>query len=293
MRNKDEIRTAYSFFPTKNNQSIKKRKNLNTSLNDLTFLDYSKRTKVFGIPMIADFLPEDRERYLDNQERKKYLLQIKNNKFIDSNGFDCKGKYIAIIGSDNQIYAVKPNEITKNHSHLSGGDRVKFSGQLTFINGSLLEISNNSGHYKPMLHEVIEIIDNVILVKLTSDETVYFTDYSQPVPLTFNCDDLLENMEEILEQGHIQDLMLFEKSVYLTKVYRPPLEILSSLSKDNLAQQNSAIDTSLSNEEGYSDLEDESNEEELSKLPSTRFYSTLKKKKSDTKEQFSTNLELI
>lgn len=91
--------------------------------------------------------------YLTVTERKEYLIDEYSGQFYDADDYALDGKYIYCLLPNNKFYAA-PIEQSKNHSHLVAGLPVLAAGDAYFKNGVLVTLSNNSGHYKPSLHQM-------------------------------------------------------------------------------------------------------------------------------------------
>ncbi len=90
--------------------------------------------------------------YLNENERKKYLLEIKKGQFETAhNGtFDRKNDgttFIFVMAHDNKIYAGAYDRGRFNHTSFLAGGSVKSAGEMFFKNGKLNRITSKTGHY--------------------------------------------------------------------------------------------------------------------------------------------------
>ncbi|MGE3318210.1 MAG: hypothetical protein AB7I18_02850 [Candidatus Berkiella sp.] len=102
---------------------------------------------VFNAEAIAESFVN--KKYLDQNKRKKLLVTVNEGQFFDEQGMSLWGEYIYGLLPDGRLYADKAN-MGKNHSHIVAGLPVIATGHAYFSNGTLITLSNNSGHYKPM-----------------------------------------------------------------------------------------------------------------------------------------------
>lgn len=91
-----------------------------------------------------------RKNYLSIRERAQYRTFILNNIFVDDFNNRLDGEYIYGLLPDHRLYMAPIHEV-RNHSHLIAGLPVIAIGHAYIDNGYLITISNNSGHYKPLL----------------------------------------------------------------------------------------------------------------------------------------------
>jgi len=105
---------------------------------------------------------EGRSRALVQDDTGRYWLQESNGRRITPSG-----SYDFVTKPDGSIQVARQNLNPDNSTHLglSGGNEVNFAGSIQFRNntsasrGSLIEWSNNSGHYQPP----VELIKNANL----------------------------------------------------------------------------------------------------------------------------------
>lgn len=93
--------------------------------------------------------------YLSAEQRKSYLAKFVDEQFLGSDNQPLNGEYIYGLLPNNRLYVdhVKHN---RNHSHIIAGLPAKAVGHAYFVNGHLMTLSNNSGHYKPSLEKMAE-----------------------------------------------------------------------------------------------------------------------------------------
>lgn len=89
------------------------------------------------------------KKYLDKNKRSKLLATIRNGLFYDENDVGLWGEYIYGLLPDGRLYVDRVGN-GRNHSHIVAGLPVTAIGHAYFSNGSLITLTNNSGHYKPM-----------------------------------------------------------------------------------------------------------------------------------------------
>lgn len=111
-----------------------------------------------------DMLAADKRRgitYLNDIQRKNYLLRIdKNGKFFyanrSPNEVEVYGKFV--MDGKGDIYFASYQELGTcklekgfllNHASFLAGGPVAMAGILTFKEGKIKEVINNSGHYRP------------------------------------------------------------------------------------------------------------------------------------------------
>ena len=96
--------------------------------------------------------------YLDETARERYLLVVRDGLLYDVQGrkldakLGTKGNGFAIYVMDEcgTIYVSFEHEAGAfHHSTLVAGGPVAAAGDLSILEGELLEISNSSGHYRP------------------------------------------------------------------------------------------------------------------------------------------------
>ena len=135
--------------------------------------DLSKKAKLFNFKkkeLLGFYLNENKGinswiaplkvKYLDEVEKLKHQLLIKEGKLFDVNGkpFNSldldnrfnNGKAIFVMDEYGRIFASTKNKPTFfHHSSFLAGKPVSFAGEIEVIDGIILSISNNSGHYQP------------------------------------------------------------------------------------------------------------------------------------------------
>lgn len=108
-------------------------------------------------------------KYFNQQEKAKHNLFLKNGRFVSFKGkffsspFDHESsEYESILfvidRNYNFLFLPKEQRGKFHHSTLTSGEDVLFAGTAIIINGRLVEISNNSGHYKPSTRQTLEIL---------------------------------------------------------------------------------------------------------------------------------------
>jgi len=104
--------------------------------------------------------------YLDDKERQKYQIHIKDGKLFEANGnlFDTSdaesifigggGSAIFVMDEYGSIYASKIHHRGKfHHSSFLAGQPVASAGEVVVENGVVKELTRRSGHYQPTLEQ--------------------------------------------------------------------------------------------------------------------------------------------
>jgi hypothetical protein len=101
-------------------------------------------------------------KYLDETERLRHVMHGKDGKLVDPDGKpldpqigsagadERSGFAIYVMTGDGTVYvSFDHNQGSFHHSSLVAGAPVAGAGDMTIIDGELLELSNSSGHYRP------------------------------------------------------------------------------------------------------------------------------------------------
>ncbi len=101
-------------------------------------------------------------RYLDQAERAEHVLVVKEGLLYDSRGRrldpqvdesgneERSGFAIYVMTGDGTVYvSFDHKQGSFHHSSLVGGAPTACAGDMTVVEGELLELSNSSGHYRP------------------------------------------------------------------------------------------------------------------------------------------------
>ncbi|MFQ6392674.1 hypothetical protein ACLMAJ_04425 [Nocardia sp. KC 131] len=129
-----------------------------------------------------DLFPPKLAKYLTDEERKSYMLTIRDGKIYDANGrFDTtrskNGKAIWVTDEKGTMYAASEEE-GKNwrdwddedweafdgslyHSSFFGGQPVSGAGELRAVDGELRMFSDKSGHYEPRQEYTQQVVDHL------------------------------------------------------------------------------------------------------------------------------------
>ncbi|MGD9591139.1 MAG: hypothetical protein AB7V32_01295 [Candidatus Berkiella sp.] len=105
------------------------------------------------IQLKTEFKAESHKRYLTKESRKKYKVRIDNGFFTDHEGLYLNGIYIYVLLPDYKLYCARISE-NLQHSYFNRGHKVRGAGILYVENGRLINMSNESGHYKPTFDEM-------------------------------------------------------------------------------------------------------------------------------------------
>ncbi|HHT0593287.1 TPA: hypothetical protein ACTXXA_002058 [Legionella anisa] len=109
------------------------------------------------IPMDSQFLTEDKSHYLYTEnERAPYLVHFNNGKLYNyKNEVILDSRLLYVVDKNNNLYAV-PSSYEWNHSWFFAGQPVKAAGFIETDNtGEVFLISNESGHYKPTMLQML------------------------------------------------------------------------------------------------------------------------------------------
>jgi len=110
-----------------------------------------------------DWCGTDTVTYLNEDQRKEFLISVKEGKLVDSGGslFDTRdasslhqtiSRAIFVMDKHGSIYASKQHEYCQfHHSSFLSGAPVASAGEIEVERGLLKLISNQSGHYRPPL----------------------------------------------------------------------------------------------------------------------------------------------
>lgn len=108
-------------------------------------------------------------KYFRGTERQRFELRLKDGFFLDSQGrkfeteFDSENSEfkqgLLVIDKDFRFYLLPfESRGEYHHSSLSRGEDVIFAGTASFVGGTLREISNMSGHYKPDGRQTLKVL---------------------------------------------------------------------------------------------------------------------------------------
>lgn len=112
--------------------------------------------------------------YLNAEQRLDYLLLIKNGRlynysknaaFDSGTGFSGPNSVAYAMDTDERLFStgdVKGVGVDWNHSSLLSGHAVICAGEIKVQQGRLLEIDNNSGHYKPDTQNLSDCVKSLI-----------------------------------------------------------------------------------------------------------------------------------
>lgn len=103
-----------------------------------------------------------RKNYLSKEDREYFAVTCENGTWQDADGCNLMDAYLYCLLPDNRLYAASisyneplDKQLVRNHSHLVAGLPVKAAGILYFKDGKLITISNDSGHYKPTVQNMM------------------------------------------------------------------------------------------------------------------------------------------
>lgn len=219
-------------------------------LNDeeKSFLPWYGRTK--GIKMKHDFVAEAvaeyvvySKNYLSSTKREQYQFTHENGFLKDKNKNLLHGEFLYVLFWNNKLYGCKP-PVAKPagvkpdkkwfHSYLSSGVNVKAAGVIYCHYGSIITVSNESGHYKPTREDMLPALH---YLQELSDTPLVFEDHSCLNPELPNQD--VQHFQVAIENAqlllHPQDLKSLKNLITKTS------EVAAIKFKSNLQT------TSLSN----------------------------------------------
>lgn len=130
--------------------------------------------------------PNDpRQQYLSPSIQKQCAIELCEDGYF---GNLCEGEYNFIVTCENQPKLIC--DLEKNHSHLANGKKVLAAGTLVFREGKLVEMTNNSGHYRPTDEEMLAIIQ--ALYDASGEALEYFISYCDEIPKLYSVPTLME-----------------------------------------------------------------------------------------------------
>ncbi|MCS5710622.1 hypothetical protein [Candidatus Berkiella aquae] len=117
--------------------------------------------------------------YLNTVEREKFRIFNRDGLFYNNEGIKLNGLFLYVFFPDNRLYGGTTKDVM-HHSYLSRGIDLKAAGMAYFINGRLITLSNESGHYKPTFAEMQDAIK--WFLKQTNAQSFVFEDHSEQKP---------------------------------------------------------------------------------------------------------------
>ncbi|MEV5748229.1 hypothetical protein AB0L00_10460 [Actinoallomurus sp. NPDC052308] len=113
--------------------------------------------------------------YLDDAARQRYRLTVgSDGRLYDSSGrlFDTRrgtsawtpdrGRAIYVMDEHGNLYASNTQVVGQfHHSSFLAGGPVAGAGELEVVNGNLMAISRQSGHYKPTPQHLQQVTDHL------------------------------------------------------------------------------------------------------------------------------------
>lgn len=111
-------------------------------------------------------------RYLTDEERAGHLLHVRDGLLVDVEGRPLdpdlanhphrNGFAMYVLAPDGRVYYTFDHvQGAFHHSSLLAGAPVAAAGDMTILDGRLLEISNSSGHYRPPPRSLDQILDRL------------------------------------------------------------------------------------------------------------------------------------
>ncbi|MEV0075810.1 toxin glutamine deamidase domain-containing protein [Nocardia neocaledoniensis] len=117
--------------------------------------------------------PPSNVRYLDENERQAFRLEIRNGQLYAANGrpFDTRGgqsvwhgggRAIFVMDQDGNLYAsLRHSPGIFHHSSFLAGAPVAAAGELVVIGGVLQQLTDSSGHYRPERGHTVQAIEHL------------------------------------------------------------------------------------------------------------------------------------
>lgn len=107
--------------------------------------------------------------YLDTIQRQNYQVNVEDNKLVNANGFPLdtagylsmnrRGRAIFVMDPSGQMYAGSHIVNQFHHSSFLSGGAVLGAGEIeTNAQGNLTCITNKSGHYKPTVKNMLDVL---------------------------------------------------------------------------------------------------------------------------------------
>lgn len=116
----------------------------------------------------------ERKYFNETEQFSSAITMNKNGKFLDK-GKPANGRYIYIVNKNSELIAVPFINNYFHHSHLANGRKTKGAGFMTFEDGVLKVIDNDSGHYKPTVEQMMDLLSAICQAV---PNQVTFVDYS-------------------------------------------------------------------------------------------------------------------
>ncbi len=117
------------------------------------------------------------EHYLSDEEREHYAFKHTDRFYRDSQENVLHGAYMYVLLPNDRLYGLELGSSGKFfHSYLSSGSPVKAAGVIYCLNGRIITVSNESGHYKPTYDEMLPAL---LSFQTQSPTPLVFEDHSQ------------------------------------------------------------------------------------------------------------------
>lgn len=190
-----------------------------------------------------------KQHYANSDERLAFEITVENGLFYNKQHKLVHGAYLYILMPDNRLFACLDSH-QRHHSHLSSGLEVKGAGVLFLLNGKLINVSNESGHYRPTQEEMLPALK--WFQRKSKNDDLIFEDHSQQdntlsmrgirfYKLQMTHDNKKERLQTLTEEALVE--MLFNKFT----AYRASLAALQLPS----AQEDTLTDNDTDDDEGY------------------------------------------
>ncbi|MDP1603951.1 MAG: hypothetical protein Q8M03_11875 [Legionella sp.] len=166
--------------------------------------------------------------YLTPELAKRYLISIneEDGAFLDSNRMALDdGSYLVIMtgeynsvdsslgkvaiyasrdktnDSDDCVFTSVPSNLpwVVNHSNFIQGAPVVFSGYMTFFEGRVESITNNSGHYKPKMSQILPALRHILLT--TKSEVIIYDDFVEQTRYEISSDKNFKNISVLKQEN--------------------------------------------------------------------------------------------
>lgn len=110
-------------------------------------------------------------KYYNKRERRRFLLSVNDGKLHDSDGrpYDttdggprADGHAIFVMDESGRIYSSRYSKVGEfHHSSFLAGEPVAAAGTILVKNGTLHELTDDSGHYKPGKSYTMQAVEHL------------------------------------------------------------------------------------------------------------------------------------
>ena len=140
-------------------------------------------------PLLNKYAPLDKtyKYYTTHEERQSHLLNFTQGiAFLEGTPFDSVKSYVKpnkknsaiyVVGLDEEFYVNQDSDSQIHHSSEFSGSTILGAGEMIAMDGKILKISNQSGHYRPKIEDflnTLEVLQSKIGDLLGIDADFYF-----------------------------------------------------------------------------------------------------------------------